>query len=636
MGFVSAATWTTNPDSCPAIFKSQQGLSGTKLCGYDGSAAYFYDMTSIVAPASTTTYISSSGGLRGGFGLNCEAKSGSEPFCLSSATCNYDTSCNSAGRLTQCTDWGTFACGECGPSRQSCDVYVTAPADDADGCEITTGSTSCDNGANNNMAASCSCVCDSGYQDCDASGEGFGSGCEVRTGITPHISGDPNTVFGTSCSEVCASGYQFCDGSFTDVNGCEVQTGVTSFGTANAHFGGSCSAVCDGGWMACEGDVAGVEGCNTQVNSACTTGDGKPGQWKSGCVCEETAPEHFITNILASGFGDFLVWGTQFNPLGWLMKLTNANNESIGIDNESCIVFKDGSKMCGAGNITLPGQNQSGALVDNSSIDARIGEYNSSIPYVDNNFLRKDGDNATGRYDFNGGWDSGGITFDLGDMFAQRLFVFNITSLAISHLNVNGSLLPDFDNFFDLGSSLFKWRNGYFSGDVRVDGEVYIGNDSVSTLISNSETFANNYTDTKVTTLNTTLTNYVDNAVLSSSGVGTIVGMTVATTTGNAISGSFIGYAAMNDLCDTEFSGSHLCSTGEVLATIANGNYSYFGYPWLSNGPPGFTSNSNDCNGWTDGTGNYLGPFWNWELNAQAGAAFLTPCSQIKSLMCCK
>jgi len=114
-----------------------------------------------------------------------------------------------------------------------------------------------------------------------------------------------------------------------------------------------------------------------------------------------------------------------------------------------------------------------------------------------------------------------------------------------------------------------------------------------------------------------------------------IVGTTNSTHSGNISNGSLVGYSAANKICNDEYPGSHFCLKSEILSTIAAGDYNYSGYPWFQNGPPGYTANSNDCNGWTSSSGDYLGPFWNWELNAQAGAAFLTPCSQVKDLMCC-
>lgn len=124
--------------------------------------------------------------------------------------------------------------------------------------------------------------------------------------------------------------------------------------------------------------------------------------------------------------------------------------------------------------------------------------------------------------------------------------------------------------------------------------------------------------------------------ISTNSNFGPIVGFTASTYSGNIAYGSLIGYAAAHAICDAEFSGSHFCLKSEILKSIANDNYSFNGTAWFSNGPPGYLANANDCLGWTSDSGTYLGPFWNWGTNSQAGAGWLTNCAQFKSLMCCE
>ncbi len=104
---------------------------------------------------------------------------------------------------------------------------------------------------------------------------------------------------------------------------------------------------------------------------------------------------------------------------------------------------------------------------------------------------------------------------------------------------------------------------------------------------------------------------------------------------GNISNGSLSGYSAANAICNTEYSGSHFCLKSEVLKTISNGNYSFSDTAWFQNGPPGYTANADDCSGWTTNSNVYLGPFWNWDANSQAGRGALTNCAQTKQLMCC-
>lgn len=101
--------------------------------------------------------------------------------------------------------------------------------------------------------------------------------------------------------------------------------------------------------------------------------------------------------------------------------------------------------------------------------------------YADTTFLRKDGDNGTGTYNFNNGWTNGGVSITSGNLFAQALYVYNITSLSVNNLDINGSLSPvDFDNTFNLGNATWRWKNGYFGTDVYVDGVAFSG------LVSNA------------------------------------------------------------------------------------------------------------------------------------------------------
>jgi len=84
-----------------------------------------------------------------------------------------------------------------------------------------------------------------------------------------------------------------------------------------------------------------------------------------------------------------------------------------------------------------------------------------------------------------------------------------------------------------------------------------------------------------------------------------ILGYTASSYTGDISNGSLIGYAAANAICAAEYASSHFCLKSEILKTIANGNYTFTGTAWFQNGPPGYTANSDDCSGWTDGTSSF-------------------------------
>ncbi len=76
--------------------------------------------------------------------------------------------------------------------------------------------------------------------------------------------------------------------------------------------------------------------------------------------------------------------------------------------------------------------------------------------------------------DFNNGWLTGGVSIIGGDLYAQTVYVYNISSLSITNLNVNGSMIPAFDNQFDLGNSSARWNNLYVSGDIHSNGTLIL------------------------------------------------------------------------------------------------------------------------------------------------------------------
>ncbi len=116
------------------------------------------------------------------------------------------------------------------------------------------------------------------------------------------------------------------------------------------------------------------------------------------------------------------------------------------------------------------------------------------------------------------------------------------------------------------------------------------------------------------------------------------IGTTTAITDGSFSTSTLIGYEAANDICNSEFPGSHFCRTYDILLTIEQGDISNWGIgasdAWIAEGPPGYTSNSNDCNGWTSNSNTDLGAFWVLNSNG-GGAGWLVNCENVKPLACC-
>ena len=62
---------------------------------------------------------------------------------------------------------------------------------------------------------------------------------------------------------------------------------------------------------------------------------------------------------------------------------------------------------------------------------------------------------------------SGSWTFSNDVTFQKNIYVAgNISYVNAQTLNVNGSIIPPLDNWFDLGNSTNRWRNAYFAGTV--------------------------------------------------------------------------------------------------------------------------------------------------------------------------
>lgn len=108
---------------------------------------------------------------------------------------------------------------------------------------------------------------------------------------------------------------------------------------------------------------------------------------------------------------------------------------------------------------------------------------------------------------------------------------------------------------------------------------------------------------------------------------------------GDLDNGSMSGYEAGNAICNLTFVGSHFCSEEELFATLRDKDVGslagWNGYPWVMAGGTKYVPASkpaNDCNGWDDGTSNYIGNIWNMEDDM--GQA--SQCDSERNLTCCR
>ena len=116
------------------------------------------------------------------------------------------------------------------------------------------------------------------------------------------------------------------------------------------------------------------------------------------------------------------------------------------------------------------------------------------------------------------------------------------------------------------------------------------------------------------------------------------IGTTTGLSTGSFATSTLVGYAAANDLCNYEYPGSHFCRVYDILVSVEQDDISNWtndaSSAWVAEGPPGYTSDSNDCSGWTVGTADFLGAYWKFNANS-GGSGWLINCGNNLPLACC-
>ncbi len=224
-----------------------------------------------------------------------------------------------------------YICGEVGGTAQCYDTTTLTPP-----VATVTSSTAYNSSLNGGYVVNCY-GSDAASPYCDNSGSHWcnrDASCYSDNRLTSCTGGSWYTF---TCG-TCVAGYTYCDGSYIDADGCEVDIDTTPYpGETNAVYDSGCNPVCDSGYQDCDADIGtGGTGCEVTTGvTSCTTGAGGPGTYSAGCVCTGVAQEHFITNTLAEGFGNYLLWGNQTNYKGWLVNLFNINGKNFSVSNES-------------------------------------------------------------------------------------------------------------------------------------------------------------------------------------------------------------------------------------------------------------------------------------------------------------
>ncbi len=176
------------------------------------------------------------------------------------------------------------------------------------------------------------------------------------------------------------------------------------------------------------------------------------------------------------------------------------------------------------------------------------------------------------------------------------------------------------------GQALTETRDGIISQNLATNGDQGNKGDTGNTGTAGS-TGAKGDTGDKG---NTGATGTAGSAAV------TIISKTTTSYNGSLTSNGKVGYQAANDICNSSFSGSHFCRTDEVIQFIAQQDIAGFANDaWIAEGPPGYTSKSNDCSGWTTSDTDQLGAYWSYDSSG-GGKGWLVSCETQMPLSCCQ
>ncbi len=177
----------------------------------------------------------------------------------------------------------------------------------------------------------------------------------------------------------------------------------------------------------------------------------------------------FLTHITFGQVSNGTIWS-------WVMNGTVMQGDNFTLQNTSMrnyVNLQNQSAVNWANSTFIKSSEQANLNVNNSQY---LDGYDSS-------FFMPLNTSVYGQFDYNGGWQNNGLSIINGNLYAQAGYFYNISSLQVTNLNINGSLLPynGLDNQFDIGSPALRWNEGFFGGNLYVNGSVYSNNQVVIT-----------------------------------------------------------------------------------------------------------------------------------------------------------
>ena len=198
---------------------------------------------------------------------------------------------------------------------------------------------------------------------------------------------------------------------------------------------------------------------------------------------------------------DSTVFYNASNPAGYITSADVVDVSDVWVntsgDTMTGVLDMGANKITGLSNGTAAQDAVTKSQLD--AISAGASSDSDLLDGYDSSFFMPLNTSVVGDFDFNGGWAAGGLSIVNGDLYAQTAYLYNLTSLAVNTLNINGSIVPaaGFDDAFDLGSASLGWRDLYLGGEVRADGtgdNYFMGNLGIG--VSSSGVKLHLYADT--------------------------------------------------------------------------------------------------------------------------------------------
>lgn len=96
------------------------------------------------------------------------------------------------------------------------------------------------------------------------------------------------------------------------------------------------------------------------------------------------------------------------------------------------------------------------------------------------------------------------------------------------------------------------------------------------------------------------------------------------------------GYRNVHGYCNALFSGSHVCSTAEILNSVAcqRDMPADNSFAWINNGAPALPVQTNDCIGWTTAAIGNSGVAW--QFTSAGGIGWAKNCANTYAFACCR